>query len=53
MHGQTPEDVYADIFQLLLEQKMVDAGDRIIVTKGELSGVSGKTNSMVILEVRA
>lgn len=53
MHGQTAEDVYADIFHLLLEQKMVDAGDRIIVTKGELSGVSGKTNSMVILEVRA
>jgi pyruvate kinase len=53
MHGQTPEAVYADIFQLLLEQKMVDAGDRIIVTKGELSGVSGKTNSLVILEVRA
>ena len=31
---------------------MVDAGDLIILTKGELSGVSGKTNSMKILEVR-
>ena len=31
---------------------MVEAGDRIILTKGELSGVSGKTNAMKILEVR-
>jgi pyruvate kinase len=46
------EVVYADIFKLLLEHKMVDAGDRIILTKGELSGVSGKTNSLVILEVK-
>jgi len=44
--------VYADIFKLMLEKQMVEAGDRIILTKGELSGVSGKTNSMKILEVR-
>jgi pyruvate kinase len=31
---------------------MVEAGDRIILTQGELSGVSGKTNAMKILEVR-
>jgi pyruvate kinase len=43
--------VYSDIFRLMLAKKMVDAGDRIILTKGELSGVSGKTNSMKILEV--
>jgi len=41
-----------DIFKLLLQQKMVETGDRIILTMGELSGVSGKTNSMKILEVR-
>jgi pyruvate kinase len=45
--------LYADIFKLMLERGMVDAGDRIILTKGELSGVSGKTNAMKILEVRA
>jgi pyruvate kinase len=44
--------VYSDIFRLMLDKKMVEAGDRIILTKGELSGVSGKTNSMKILEVR-
>ena len=42
----------ADIFKLMLQQKMVETGDRIILTMGELSGVSGKTNSMKILEVR-
>jgi pyruvate kinase len=45
--------LYADIFRLMLELKMVELGDRIILTKGELSGVAGKTNAMKILEVRA
>jgi pyruvate kinase len=44
--------LYADIFKLMLQQGMVEVGDRIILTKGELSGVSGKTNAMKILEVR-
>jgi pyruvate kinase len=44
--------LYADIFKLMLAQGMVEMGDRIIITKGELSGVSGKTNAMKILEVR-
>jgi pyruvate kinase len=52
MHSDS-EAVYRDIFRLLLEQKLVDPGDRIILTKGEFSGVSGKTNSMKILEVTA
>jgi len=46
------QKVYADIFRTLLQRGMVEIGDRIILTKGELSGVSGKTNSMKILEVR-
>ena len=44
--------LYADIFKTLLQRGMVEVGDRIIMTKGELTGVSGKTNSMKILEVR-
>jgi pyruvate kinase len=43
---------YADIFRLMLREKMVNEGDRIILTKGELTGVAGKTNAMKILEVR-
>jgi pyruvate kinase len=45
------EAMYADIFRLLLDRGMVERGDRIILTQGELSGVSGKTNAMKILEV--
>ncbi|HEX7011363.1 MAG TPA: pyruvate kinase [Steroidobacteraceae bacterium] len=44
--------LYADIFKLMLKLGMVETGDRIILTKGELSGVAGKTNAMKILEVR-
>lgn len=48
-----PEILYPEIFKVLLSRKMVEVGDLIILTKGELSGVSGKTNSMKILDVRA
>jgi pyruvate kinase len=47
-----PNILYPAIFRLLIELELCAAGDRIIVTKGELSGVSGGTNSMKILEVR-
>ncbi|MGD9842054.1 MAG: pyruvate kinase [Steroidobacteraceae bacterium] len=43
--------VYPAIFKLLLDQKIVSDGDKVILTGGELSGVSGKTNSMTILQV--
>lgn len=43
--------VYSAIFEILLQQKIVEPGDRIILTTGELTGVSGTTNSMKILEV--
>ena len=52
MTQRTPEVVYPAIFKTLLDKKLVEIGDRIIVTKGEFSGVSGKTNAMKILEVR-
>ncbi|HVY22485.1 MAG TPA: pyruvate kinase [Steroidobacteraceae bacterium] len=48
----SPHLVYPAIFKLLLENKLVNIGDQVILTGGELSGVSGKTNSMTILEVR-
>jgi pyruvate kinase len=46
-----PQAVYQSIFRTLLDKGLVSRGDRVILTKGELSGVSGKTNSMKILEV--
>ena len=43
--------VYSSIFERLLELGLVDINDLVILTKGELSGVSGGTNSMQILRV--
>ncbi len=47
-----PALLYSVIFHLLLDLGLADEGDRILLTKGELSGVAGGTNSMKILEVR-
>jgi pyruvate kinase len=46
------EKSYHAIFDRLLSLGLVDVGDQIILTKGELSGVQGGTNSMQILRVR-
>jgi pyruvate kinase len=45
------EALYFSIFRLLLDLKLVKEGDLIILTKGELTGVAGGTNSMQILQV--
>ena len=46
-----PEILYPTIFDQLLELGLAAEGDLIIATKGELSGVTGGTNSMKILRV--
>jgi pyruvate kinase len=46
-----PERMYAAIFERLLKDGLAAEGDLIIVTKGELSGVSGGTNSLKIVKV--
>jgi pyruvate kinase len=45
------EALYFSIFRQLLDLKLVAEGDSIILTKGELTGVAGGTNSMQILRV--
>jgi pyruvate kinase len=45
------QTLYGSIFALLLKMGLVDTGDLVILTKGELSGVTGGTNSMQILAV--
>ena len=47
----TRSKLYADMFTTLLSNELVEVGDRVIFTRGELQGVSGSTNSMTILEV--
>jgi pyruvate kinase len=48
-----PKLLYRDIFQTLLAHELVEEGDRLIFTKGDLEGVSGSTNSMQIVEVNS
>ena len=48
-----PRQLFRDMFDTLLSHKLVDEGDRVIFTKGDLDGVSGSTNSMKIVEVTA
>jgi pyruvate kinase len=46
-----PGQIYQSVFDQLLQQGIVELGDQIILTKGDLSGVQGGTNSMQILRV--
>jgi pyruvate kinase len=47
-----PQQLYDAIFQQVVALGLAAEGDRIILTKGELSGVAGGTNSMKILQVK-
>ena len=49
--GASTEQLYRSIFARLLELQLVERGDHVILTKGELSGVEGGTNSLQILKV--
>ena len=49
--GGSTESLYRALFTRLLELRLVKKRDLVILTKGELSGVQGGTNSMQILTV--
>jgi len=49
--NDSTEDLYRAIFARLLELQLVKGNDLVILTKGELSGATGGTNSMQILKV--
>jgi pyruvate kinase len=51
--GPGMPSLYSAIFSRLLGLKLVQPGDLVILTKGELSGVQGGTNSMQIVRVAA
>lgn len=44
-------ELYRDIFALLLDKEYVREGDLVLLTKGDLAGVQGGTNSMKIVRV--
>jgi pyruvate kinase len=43
--------LYKDIFRTLLSHELVNVGDLVLFTKGDLEGVSGSTNSMTVIKV--
>ncbi len=43
--------VFEDVFRVLIDRQHVTPGDLVIVTKGDLDGVSGGTNGLKILRV--
>jgi len=45
------EPLFQHVFDMLLDLQLVEDGDQIILTKGELTGVQGGTNSLQILQV--
>jgi len=53
IHETERDRLYASIFQTLLSEGLVEVDDLVIFTKGDLKGISGSTNAMKILEVKA
>jgi len=51
--GRNPSDLYQHIFDTLLSNKLVEQGDLALLTKGELDGVSGSTNSMTVIKIKS
>lgn len=49
--GMDVENGFQSVFHLLIRMGHVKVGDLVIVSKGELSGVAGKTNALQILRV--
>ena len=46
--GET--DVYRKTLQLLLEQNLIQPGQRLCITSGDMSGEGGRTNTLKILQ---
>jgi pyruvate kinase len=49
---ENPRRLYQDIFNTLLYYELVEVGDLVIFTKGDLDNVAGSTNAMKVLEVK-
>ena len=47
-----PRGLYQDIFNTLLYYELVEVGDLVIFTKGDLDNVAGSTNAMKVLKVK-
>ncbi len=50
--SDNPREFQQDIFDTLLANQLVEVGDLAILTKGDLDGISGSTNSMTVIQIR-
>jgi len=50
---ENPRGLYQDVFNTLLANELVEVGDLALLTKGDLDGVSGSTNSMTVIQIQA
>jgi pyruvate kinase len=50
---ENPRGLYQHIFDTLLANKLVRVDDLALLTKGDLDGVSGSTNSMTVMKIRS
>jgi pyruvate kinase len=46
-----PETVHLEALQVLRQQGVVEGGDLVLLTTGELRGVAGQTNTLQVVEV--
>lgn len=46
-----PRTIYSAVFDTMLNEQFAEEGDLVILTKGDFTGVSGRTNAMKILQV--
>jgi pyruvate kinase len=51
--GRNPSDLYQHIFDTLLSNNLVEQDDLALLTKGDLDGVSGSTNSMTVIKIKS
>ncbi len=51
LNDEASGTLYGSVFESLLSRDLVEVGDYVIFTKGDIDGVSGGTNSMSIIEV--
>jgi len=49
--GKNPQSLNDDIFNTILSNKLLEVGDFALLTKGDLNGVSGSTNSMTVIKI--
>jgi pyruvate kinase len=53
INTENPRRLYQDIFNTLLHYELVEIDDLVIFTKGDTEGLSGGTNAMKVLKVKA